>query len=436
MPKREGYLMEEIVEYGNIADSIAYVLRGRRHKKSPLARYIWAHRDWAVRFFQWQLWLGLFHPTEYREMEISEYGKTRKIQCTPIYDRIMLNAVMKVVERRLHGRLILNSAASVKGRGLHWLMHRMTEDLRHIPTDKRIVRKDDIRKFYESIPQELARKVVRRCIKDRRVIAILDRCIGMMPQGISIGLRSSQFIALLVLAYTVDHRIKDSLGVRHYYRYCDDGLSVCSSFRQATMVARECHRAIEGHGMRIKGNEQVWRHTDRPIDFLGYVVSADGNVRIRKHIKQRFARRWKRVRSSRRKTELTASFLGVCRHARARHLFETITGISMRNFSDFGLSYESPDGKKHFDVERISLNEVVNTEVVVKDFETDIKTREGEGRYIVLVEVDGKERKFITNSGEMKQFLDKISHIEDGFPFLTTIRRVSFGTGKYKYIFS
>ena len=78
MPKREGYLMEEIVEYGNIADSIAYVLRGRRHRKSPLARYIWAHRDWAVRFFQWQLWLGLFHPTEYREMEISEYGKERK----------------------------------------------------------------------------------------------------------------------------------------------------------------------------------------------------------------------------------------------------------------------------------------------------------------------------------------------------------------------
>lgn len=140
--------------------------------------------------------------------------------------------------------------------------------------------------------------------------------------------------------------------------------------------------------------------------------------------------------NERRKAEAAASFLGVCRHARARHLFETITGISMRNFSDFGLSYESPDGKKHFEVERISLNEVVNTAVVVKDYETDIKTREGEGRYIVLVEVDGKERKFITNSGEMKQFLDKISHIEDGFPFLTTIRRVSFGTGKYKYIFS
>ena len=36
----------------------------------------------------------------------------------------------------------------------------------------------------------------------------------------------------------------------------------------------------------------------------------------------------------------------------------------------------------------------------------------------------------------MKQILDKISDIEDGFPFETIIREERFGENKTKYIFT
>ena len=37
---------------------------------------------------------------------------------------------------------------------------------------------------------------------------------------------------------------------------------------------------------------------------------------------------------------------------------------------------------------------------------------------------------------ELKQMLDKINEIDDGFPFETMIKRTSFGQGKTKYSFT
>ena len=44
--------------------------------------------------------------------------------------------------------------------------------------------------------------------------------------------------------------------------------------------------------------------------------------------------------------------------------------------------------------------------------------------------------KFFTASEEMKNILDQISDIEDGFPFETTIVSEVFDGGKVKYKFS
>ncbi|WP_082211618.1 hypothetical protein [Parabacteroides timonensis] len=69
------------------------------------------------------------------------------------------------------------------------------------------------------------------------------------------------------------------------------------------------------------------------------------------------------------------------------------------------------------------------------DFETDIKTKEGEGRYVVQYELDGQKGKFITASDEMKNILDQIKELGE-LPFETTIRRETFGGNKTKYVFS
>lgn len=77
----------------------------------------------------------------------------------------------------------------------------------------------------------------------------------------------------------------------------------------------------------------------------------------------------------------------------------------MRTFAELGFVYQR-DGKKEFAAEPVRLSRLANQRVKVKDFETDIKTREGDGRYLVLVEQGGRDYKFFTNSQQMKAALD------------------------------
>lgn len=57
-------------------------------------------------------------------------------------------------------------------------------------------------------------------------------------------------------------------------------------------------------------------------------------------------------------------------------------------------------------------------------------------RYVVLFEDErGQEAKFITNSGEMKQILDKVAEVGE-LPFRTTIVRKRMAENKCKYCFT
>ena len=103
----------------------------------------------------------------------------------------------------------------------------------------------------------------------------------------------------------------------------------------------------------------------------------------------------------------------------------------MTTFAEIGFIYQR-DGKKDFSQMTISLRQLTNTQVTVLDFETDIKTKEGEGRYIVLIRLgNGEERKFFTNNDKMKKALD-FARDKDMIPFDTTIK----ADGGYGYMFT
>ena len=108
----------------------------------------------------------------------------------------------------------------------------------------------------------------------------------------------------------------------------------------------------------------------------------------------------------------------------------------MKSFKDLNVAYKPEDGKKRFAGEVVNIRELVNLAIVVKDFETGIKTSQGEDRCIVAIEVDGKLKKFFTNSEEMKNILQQVSEMPDGFPFETTIKSETFGKGRTKYVFT
>lgn len=433
--KRVGYIIEEIVERSNIEQSFDYVMRKRGRKDSREGKRLLLYREEAINDLISRISDGSFCISGYKQLTINERGKERVIQVVSIKDSIALNAIMNIVEKKLHTRLIKDTAASIKGRGGRYLLNRMRKDMASDPDGTKWVYKCDIRKFYQSIRQDAMMYVVRRFIKDKRLLSILDRCITMLPEGLSIGLRPSQFLGNLILSYYIDHELKDNIGVKYYRRYCDDQVVQAGSPEELEKISAVIHRQAEKAGLDIKGNEQIFRAKDRGIDFLGYVTYPTHTL-IRKHIKKRFARRWKRVKSKRRKRELLASFYGICKHANTCNLFYKLTNIKikdMRKFGDLNLKWEAADGKKRFDCATVSLSDVVNIPIVIEDFETGLDTKMGKERYLIKIKMGGEDKKFFTNSQEMKNLLDQMRE-KDLLPVETVVKRVQMGKiTKYKF---
>lgn len=433
--RREANVMEEVLSYSNIYAAIDEVLSGTERKKTAEGRYILEHRDDVIAQLQRELGDGSFELGPWKDREIVEAGKVRHLQIFPQIKRIGINAVMRVVDARLQKRFIRTTGASIKGRGMHDLMKYICDDMRRDPEGTAICYKADIRKFYENIDQDTVMQCVRRVFKDPVLIVLLERFVRLMEQGLSLGLRSSQGLANLLLSMVLDHPLKDGDAVPYYYRYCDDLVVLSGDKRYLWQVRDRIHQLLGTVGLEIKPNERVFPSSEG-IDFLGYVIYSGDHVELRKRIKQKMARKMSEVKSRKRRDVLTASFYGMAKHANCNNLFHTLTGKEMKSFKDLGVSYAPADGKKRFPGPSVSIRELVNLPIVVKDFETGIKTDQGDDRTLVAIEQNGEPKKFFTSSIEMRNILEQIREVPDGFPFETTIRAETFGKGKTKYVFS
>lgn len=433
--RREGHIIEEIIAYPNMAQSFDQVLRGTKRKQSRQGRWLLAHREEVIAELSARIADGSYRiEGGYRERIIFEGGKERHIQVLTMKDRIAVHAVMSVVDIHLKRRFIRTTSASIKGRGMHDLKAYIERDIQEHPDDTRFCYKFDIAKFYESVDQQTLIDCVRHVFKDEKLITILERFIRMMPNGVSIGLRSSQGLCNLLLSVHLDHILKDRLGVRFYYRYCDDGAVLAGSKDELWRIRNIVHECTANIGLKIKESERVFPVTEG-IDFLGYVIYPD-HALLRKRIKKKFARKMGEIKSRYRRRVLTASFYGMAKHAQCNNLFNKLTGIEMKSFKDLNVAYKPDDGKKRFPGAVVSIRELVNLPIVVRDFEMGVKTSQGEDRCVVAIEQYGEQKKFFTNSEEMKNILQQVSEMPDGFPFETTIKAETFGKGKTKYVFT
>ena len=426
--------MEEVTAWNNMQEAFDAVLRGTKRKTCRQGRDLLEHREETIAELTAQLKDGSFRLGGYHERVICEYCKERHLQILSMKDRMAVYAVMNVVDEHLRKRFIRTTGASIKERGTHDLMKCVKRDLQADPDGTAYCYKFDVRRFYDNVKPEFVMWCFRRVFKDEVLLALLDHFLHLLPKGISFGLRSSQGAGNLLMSVFLDHYLKDECGIRYFYRYCDDGVVLARTKAELWMVRDIVHERLGLIDLEIKPNERVFP-TAEGIDFLGYVIRSNCTL-LRKRIKKKFARKMHEVKSRRRRRELTASFYGMVKHADCNNLFNKLTGNKMKSFKDLNVAYKPEDGKKRFAGSVVSIRELVNIPIVVKDFETGIKTEQGEDRCIVAIEVNGEARKFFTNSEEMKNILAQIREVPDGFPFETTIKTEMFGKGRTKYVFS
>ena len=322
--KRLNNLFDKIVDRDNIELADVKARRNKRNRYGIL-KHDKTH-DLDNYILELLLKFGLYKTSKYDTFKIYE-PKERIIYRLPYYpDRILHHAIMNIMESIWINIFTKDTYSCIRGRGIHSLLNNLTFDLRKDPNGTRYCAKMDIKKFYPSIDHDILKIIIRKKVKDKKLLFILDEIIDS-ASGVPIGNYLSQFFANLYLAY-FDHWIKEELKVKYYYRYADDIVLLSDNKTQlkSWILAIKIYLKYILK-LSLKDNYQIFPVASRGIDFVGY-VSFHNYIKLRKSIKNNLKRLLNRyTRGKLNKEGLTkriSSYFGWLQHCDSKHLLSII----------------------------------------------------------------------------------------------------------------
>lgn len=287
--KRYGYLWEPMCSLENIELAHHRARRGKRH----YAEVKMVDED-PQRYFaeiRQMLTEKTFVNSDYTVMIKTEGPKEREIWRLPYYpDRIIHHCILNVLEPIFMRHYIRDTFAALPGRGIHDGVRRVRKALKD-EGGTRYCLKLDVRKFYQSIDHNVLKGQIRKRVKDPHVLWLTDAIIDSAP-GVPIGNYTSQHFANYALS-DFDHWVKETLGVKHYFRYCDDMVLLSSDKGVLHAWRKEIGAYLrERMHLKVKDNWQVFPVADRGIDFLGYRFFHTHTL-VRRSIVRAFKRRFR-----------------------------------------------------------------------------------------------------------------------------------------------
>ena len=329
--KRIGNLYEKIISLDNLRLADEKARRGKLRSYGVLLHD--KNREANILALHETLKNHTFKNSEYSTFTIYE-PKERIIFRLPYYpDRILHHAIMNILEPIWVSVFTKDTYSCIKGRGIHGAMRNVKRAIKD-RENARYCLKIDIRKFYPSIDHDVLKTIIRRKIKCKDTLALLDTIIDS-TDGVPIGNYLSQYFANLMLAY-FDHWIKEEVGVKYYFRYADDMvfLHKDKAFLHDLLTQIDAYLRDNLH-LTIKANYQVFpiakNRSDkhgRGLDFVGFVFYHEHKL-IRKSIKKNFCRAVARLNkqpnlSAKDYKQGVCSWLGWAKHSNSKHLLKTI----------------------------------------------------------------------------------------------------------------
>ncbi len=244
--------------------------------------------------------------------------KERDIYSLPYYpDRITHHAIMNILEPVFVETFTADTYSCIKGRGIHLLLRKLKKSLES-KEETTYCLKLDIKKFYPSIDHVILKDLIRKKFKDESLLKLMDEIIDS-AEGLPIGNYLSQYFANFYLSY-FDHWLKEDMSIKYYYRYADDMVILHHDKKYLHSILAEIKFYLNTKlKLTIKSNYQIFPVKDRGIDFVGYVFYHT-HIRLRKRIKQNFARKLKHNPN----TVSTPSYLGWLKHCNSNNLIKTL----------------------------------------------------------------------------------------------------------------
>ena len=291
--KRYGNLYEQICSMENIIEAHNNAKKGKMHYQE--VQKVEASRDRYLQQLRTQLLTKTFKTSKYHIFTKTDSGKPRTIYRLPYFpDRIVHHCIMQVLEPIWVKTFITDTYSSIKGRGIHKGVKRIKRALLDIENTKYCL-KMDIRKFYPSINHDILKALIRKKIKDKDVLSLLDEIIDS-AEGVPIGNYLSQYFGNLYLTY-LDHWLKETKQCRYAFRYCDDICLLHSSKEHLSELKHEIAEYLATNlKLTLKSNWQIFPVDARGIDFLGYRFF-HGYTLLRKSIAIKFKQRIRYIKT-------------------------------------------------------------------------------------------------------------------------------------------
>jgi retron-type reverse transcriptase len=286
--KRHGNLYALICSFENLLKAAEKAQKGKRFKASTA--FFNLELEYELLALRRELTRFMYRPGPYTTFRIRD-PKPRLISAAPYRDRVVHHALCNVIEPIFDRTFIYDSYACRKGKGTHAALNRFTQFARQFPYVLRL----DVKKYFPSIDHIILKRLIKKKIKDPEAIWLIELIIDSSnPQewvcdyfpgddlltpldrrrGIPIGNLTSQFFANIYLN-TLDHFVKEELGVGGYVRYVDDmALFDCDKVRLWEYRERVSER-IEKLRLKLHPWKCHVLPTARGVNFLGFRIYPD-----------------------------------------------------------------------------------------------------------------------------------------------------------------
>ena len=219
-------LYQKLCSYKNLDLAFTKAKKGRSNKKYVLE--FEDNLDKELNKLKEELEYLTYSPKELKRFIIRD-PKTRTIHSSVFRDRIVHHALINVIQPIFEGTFIYDSFANQINKGTHKALSRFDFFKRKVSknnTKKCFILKADIRHYFDEVSHEILINIIKRKIKDEKVIWLIKKILSnfnseIKGKGMPLGNLTSQFFANVYLN-ELDYFVKHKLKIKYYIRYVDD----------------------------------------------------------------------------------------------------------------------------------------------------------------------------------------------------------------------
>ena len=235
--------------------------------------------------------------------------KLRKIEASSYIDRIVHRWCFdNFLENTFVPQFIPTSYACIKEKGMHRAALDVQKGMRECKKKygEYYILKMDISKYFSNIDKEILLNILKRKIKDKDIVWILEKIIYSQDtkKGIPIGNLTSQMFANIYYN-EADQYIKNKLKVRYYYRYMDDSIILIHTKEEIKEVKQKLENYIKNE-LKLEFNKKTNIFKNKQgVNFCGYKIN-EYRLKLRDKGKKKIKKKVKYLEKQVKNTEMTS----------------------------------------------------------------------------------------------------------------------------------